>query len=54
LSDTGDADPSDNSGQATLTIQAAAPNVPIPALDPRMQLLLASLVAAAALAALKR
>ena len=48
-SDTTDNDPVDNQGSATFTILAAPASIPIPALDPRMQLLLAAIVAAVAL-----
>lgn len=51
--DTADADSTDNSSQVTFTILPAQFSA-IPALDPRMQLLLAALVAAAALGILKR
>lgn len=52
-SDTADGDGSDNTGQVTFTILPAVFEA-IPALDPRMQLLLAALVAAVALGILKR
>jgi len=53
-SDTADGDGTDNQAQVTFTILAAPAAVPIPALDPRMQLLLAALVAAAALGILSK
>jgi len=43
-----------NASQVTFTIQAAAALAAVPALDPRMQLLLAALVAAAAMGMLGR
>ena len=52
-SDTADGDGTDNTGQVTFTILPAVFEA-IPALDPRMQLLLAALVAAAAMGILKR
>ena len=52
-SDTADGDGTDNTGQVTFTILPAVFEA-IPALDPRMQLLLAALVAAAAMGILRR
>ena len=52
-SDTADGDGTDNSDQVTFTILPAQ-FAAVPSLDPRMQILLAALVAAAALGMLKR
>jgi uncharacterized repeat protein (TIGR01451 family) len=52
-SDTADGDDADNTSQVTFTILPAE-IAGVPALDPRMQVLLAALVAAAALGAMRR